>query len=452
MRHVTGFMVLSLCGMAAVADPLPTQSVPAAPLYLTFEQGRWGLIDERGGVVLPARFDQIDGRPSNWTPGPALPRSVEASIEIGHARPLLGSVFPVRLNGQAALATRGGQLLALGRYEQIRGPIEDDRIAVRANGRFGFADGRGELAIPARFDDVRSFEAGFAFVKSGARWGVIDRDGRTVVAASWDEVDDFPGDRQARARIGDRWGVVERSGKTVIPVRYEEIGRPFPPLIFAVDSGRPVYLRLDGTAAFRLECPRRKSATGFPFFEEKAAVVRCGDDDWGLIDAQGRFVVEPAWESVGPFFEGRAVLTSARKSAVVDSAGRFVLPPGKLRPGHYSEGLAVVQGSDSRIGFIDMSGRIVIPLMFDWANSFTNGFAPARAQGGKTGYIDRTGSWAIDPRFRSGSLFHGPLAAVEIPVAPDTLEISYIDRAGNVVHRMRFSGFIFDEEELQRFR
>jgi hypothetical protein len=464
MRRVVRLAVLSLCGIAGAISLANAQTVPSvpfdpdvvgapatAPLYLIFEQGHWGLIDARGNIVLPARFDQIAGHPYGWNPGGAMPQGLGGFIETFDASPIHDEVIPVRLNGQAALALRDGSLLALGKFDEFRGTLSEDRIAVRLNGRFGFASGLGELVVPATFDQVMPFEAGFAFVRSGDRWSVIDRDGQMMALPSWDEVYIMdPSDPLAAVRVGSRWGVVDRSGRMVLPLRFELVGRPVPPLIFAVDAGQPVYMRLDGSVAFQLECPTGTKAHGFPFFEKHAAVVKCGGR-WGLVDPLGKFLLEPSWGDVGNFFEGLACVTSSGKSGVVDASGQFVIPPTPGGPCEFSEGLSSFRGSNNRHGYMDRTGRIAIAPRFEGAGPFKDGIALVH-EGRKIGYIDRTGAWVIAPRFYQGNSFTGPLATVAIPVSSDTLEMRYVDRSGHDVYRMRFSGgFMFDDQTLRRF-
>jgi hypothetical protein len=93
MRRLVRLAVLSLYGIAGAISLAHAQTLPGvpldpegvgtpatAPLYLIFEQGHWGLIDARGNVVLPARYDQVAGHPYGWNPGSATPPGVAAQV------------------------------------------------------------------------------------------------------------------------------------------------------------------------------------------------------------------------------------------------------------------------------------------------------------------------------------------------------------------------------------
>jgi hypothetical protein len=428
----------------------------AEPLYPVFAEGRWGLIDAAGQLVLPVRFEAIAGWPVS-APGPRLPNPVQAVMDIPSREPVRDRVIPVRLDGQTALATRDGRLLAAGRYEAM-GQFSEGRIWVRSGSHYGFADGNGELVIPASFTQVQSFAGGYAFVKVGTLWGVIDREGETVVSPTWDEVGRSSRGEWVKVRKGERWGVMERSGAVVIPPALEQIQEdPSPPLIWAIDSGHVVYIRPDGSTAFRLECPRGRfrtpEARGYPFFRRNSAVVQCGNR-YGVIDTLGHFLLEPTWERITAIPNARVYeVSSGKNRGIIDDAGRWIFGP-TTRYGSVSvcaDGLLNVSVPGPRWGFIDFEGNEVIPLSFFSTSCFNEGLAAAWTGKG-AGFIDTTGVWAIPPRFWRTDPFRGPLAVVKRPVARDTLEVGYIDRSGNVVYRMQLEGFIHDDELVDRFR
>lgn len=415
-------------------------------MYPIFENHRWGLIDTTGKVVLPPRFEAI-GRYGGKSKGPwpegYLPSVIEVSIELRSGRSVTDRVIPIRLDGKAGFATRDGQVLALGRHEETGFRFDEGRVPVRSGGRYGFADERGAPVIAPQFDLVKLFDHGFAFVKADGRWGVVDREGRLVVPPTWDEVSDFPGDEWATVRAGDRWGVIDRSGKVILPLRFEEIGRPVGPLIFARENGRSVYVRPDGTVAFELTCPRKlfgaPKAKGFPFFV-KSAIFRCGNR-YGLVDTEGKVLLEPTWDHFHPFYDGRAIVKSGGKTGVVDERGRFVVEPGHRNIFSYSDSVAIISEPGPKFGLLDWDGRVIAEPSFEGLSECKEGLCIARS-GGKMGYVDATGRWVIEPRFSYATWFRGPLAVVEEPVGTDAREFAYIDKRGNVVYRMVLVGFV----------
>jgi hypothetical protein len=457
--RITAWLALTIIVLAAASGRIVAQAGQdsAEPLYPVFGDGAWGLINASGELVLPLLFEQV-GRWPGWIPGLPLGIKPPSGSDLGSGEPIRDLVIPVRLNGQAALATRDGRLLAMGRYESI-GPVTEGRRWVRIGTQIGFADENGELVIPAQFDQfIYGWQRGYLFVQIGKRWGVIDRNGHTVIPPTWEHVETTSGEEWAAVLAGKRWGVIDRSGAVVIEPRFEVIFAPRPPLIFAVASGRAVYIRPDGSTAFELTCPRRRSRApkgrGYPFSATATALVKCGDL-YGLIDTLGTFIVEPQWEHIS-FSRADRIYTarSGQDTGILSEDGRWILEPSRT----YAEilacddGLARVflPGRGAGSGLVDLHGRLVIPPSFQSIRCFREGLSAAHVDG-KSGYIDRSGNWVIQPQFWRAHDFRGDLAVVETPITPDLLEVAYIDKSGNVIYRMELSG-LTHPEVVKRFR
>ena len=82
---------------------------------------------------------------------------------------------------------RAAVAVPAGGYE-IAGPEQERRIRIRRDGLCGFADPSGEVVIEPQFDDADDFREGRACVDVGGRKGLIDKSGRFVIAARYDEL------------------------------------------------------------------------------------------------------------------------------------------------------------------------------------------------------------------------------------------------------------------------
>jgi hypothetical protein len=189
------------------------------------------------------------------------------------------------------------------------------------------------------------------------------------------------------------------------------------------------------------------------FLNATSAIVRCGEH-YGLIDMQGNYLLDPVWNHIRPFREGRAIVVSSGggffddEVGVIDEQGQFVVEPAKNQNlSSYEEGFAMMATPGDKVGFIDRDGQIAIPLVFFDVGDFDGGLAAVAAPGigTKRGYIDTKGRWVIEPTFRKAYKFKGPLALVERNVDKSDKELAYIDRTGAIVYRMRFGGFINPE-------
>jgi hypothetical protein len=420
------------------------ESSEAEPLYPIYKDGKWGLIDQTGGIVLAPRYDQIAGWiPETWDaanpPGQVL---VLMTLEKG--RPIRDKVIPVRLAGKSALATRYGKLIELDDYD-LAGGFSGGLLRVKIEGKSGFLNESGDLVIPAVWDDASPMRDGYAFVKKDERWGVIDRHGDVVVEPSWEEMP-FRHTELAKVRIGSKWGVVDRAGNTIVPVRFDDIyPTPMGPLLPVIDEGRTLYVHLDGegTVAFEFRCPKARhqsKSRALGFFNHRAAIVNCGDK-YGLIDESGKFILEPEWDNIKNFDTGRSVVERRGKQGLIDESGHFIVEPQKdLRLYCCFEG-TVGYWRNGAEGFLDLDGNEILSIDADSVGWVSEGLIVARRHN-KDGYVDLQGRWVIAPRFHDASPFNGPLAVVRQPISSKLMEIGYINKQGEVVYKTTLGGFL----------
>ncbi len=117
----------------------------------------------------------------------------------------------------------------------------------------------------------------------------------------------------------------------------------------------------------------------------------------GLKARDGKPILEPKYEAVGIFQEGRSIVKDKGKWGIVDKTGKFILPPTYEEMFHFYEGLASVK-KDGKYGFVDRNGKLVIALKFDLVGVFSCGLAAASTDG-KIGYINKKGKLIIKPIF-----------------------------------------------------
>ncbi|WP_026988340.1 WG repeat-containing protein [Fodinicurvata fenggangensis] len=216
---------------------------------------------------------------------------------------------------------------------------------------------------------------------------------------------------------------------------------------------------------------------------------------WGYVDRDGNWVIEPQWEQVDDFSEGRAAVGTWQRWGIIDRSGSLVLDieyenpsytthddrrissapfelfsegcaaaeiftseaeylfvdrdGGLHRPslpngeelaglGNFSEGLAWFSWSEDlewHYGWLDSQGEVAIPAEFADAGDFVNGMAPAESQRGGAGFIDPTGQLVLPRKWtlESARAFSEGLAPVSVE-AFTTLYMNQEDFAIEQVH------------------
>ena len=131
--------------------------------------GKWGVVDLAYNWLIPAEYDGI------------------AQDELGrsYAR---GAVF-VRAGDEVYLIVEGQQVGDA--YEDAKPFSDEGYAAVKRNGKWGFIDTDGTVAIDFRFDDALSFGQHLAAVKVDEFWGYINLNGQIVIETVFLEAKSF---------------------------------------------------------------------------------------------------------------------------------------------------------------------------------------------------------------------------------------------------------------------
>jgi hypothetical protein len=151
-----------------------------------------------------------------------------------------------------------------------------------------------------------------------------------------------------------------------------------------------------------------------PFRDGRAAALRNGA--WGFLDEQGRWVGKPRYDWVHPdrFDEGPALVSAGGLYGYVDRDGTEVVPLSLPAATPFVDGHACATDPDTlRWGLLDATGRNLTGYRLDGCDPrFRDGRARVRV-GEHLGYVDRTGELVLEPRYDRAEPFSEGLAWVE---------------------------------------
>jgi len=321
-----------------------------AVLFPYHDTAGWGYINRNGDVVVKPQFQF----------------AYDFANELGKVTTASGSTSFINASGEV--------FLELGNQFPVVLDFSNDRAAFSVNEKWGFIDRSGKIVIEAKYDDTRAFSEGFAAVNVGA---VLKRGS--------------PHD----SRAGGKWGFVDRSGRVAIPVEFEHVDHfGFRDGLALVEKARQVlYIKADGRTAFQLHFePNHRIFGPRHFCDGLARVDTAADPGYtGFVDKTGKVVIEPRFEA-GEFSEGLCTFTVDRRKGYMDKSARIVIEPQFAIAGEFSEGLAIT-GDGERFGFIDKGGQIVIAQLFNDAEPFRGGLARVHVGGTYVQGKDSNGSW-----------------------------------------------------------
>jgi len=327
--------------------------------------GKAGYVDASGKVVVPAKFkvfgnhgydDFFEGFASTDILRPSLIDSKGAAVEFA----------PLRISG----------------FDRFSEGLIQATVTLGKVKKTGFADHRGRLVIPAKFDGADAFSEGLASVRLAGKLGYINHTGTLVIAPQFSLAESFS-ESAARVILADgpcnfvAYGPCGAANPNILGLgEYRQ----------AHDTGysRCQYAFIDRTGAllFPLRFPDALD------FSEGVAAVGDGKH-WGFINKAGVFEIPLRFDAVGSFSEGLARFRDGMKWGFIDRTGRIVIRAQYERADDFSAGTAVV-GANQRVWFIDRQGSKLFSRDYSSASAFRLGLAHV-ADGQTSDYIDRVG-------------------------------------------------------------
>ncbi len=188
---------------------------------------KYGFVDHRGKLVVPATFDGTDEFQDGLAPvligwkrgyidhaGTVViaPRfNLADRFSEGAARVILDG--PCNYIGYGPCAFFNPSILGFPEYTSGRGTAYGPC-------QYSFIDRHGAILFPRRFQDAFDFAEGLAAVGDGKRWGFIDKSGVFRIPARFEKVGSFS-EGLARFLRSGKWGYIDRTGREVIPPQFD---------------------------------------------------------------------------------------------------------------------------------------------------------------------------------------------------------------------------------------
>ena len=321
------------------------------------------------------------------------------------AKPFSDGLAAVQAAGKWGYIDKNGTMVIPPRYVRAE-RFSEGLAAVSENGEeWGFINRIGNLVIPFQKEWIPCgpFSNCLARVKQDGRYGFLNMDGKMAVPARWLEATDFH-DCLAwvKAPVRYPWqkdcGCINNRGEMAIPLQYWDFGTDFCGSIAAVpilkyrliDREGKKYRSLKSRKWDNVHVSRRLSWDRIHVSRWKLSpYLTSGDEDafegaddllHGFIDWDGKLCVPCQWDDVKDYEEGLAAVQKDRQWGYIDKEGWNVISCQWHSCERFSCGLAAVRpfrrwdASGEELpfgwGYIDKSGAYVIEPQFDWAGNF----------------------------------------------------------------------------------
>ncbi|WP_158685943.1 WG repeat-containing protein [Achromobacter spanius] len=349
--------------------------------------------------------------------------------------------------------------------------------------RWGIWDIRkGALAFQPVYESIESIDDDWAMAQDKERWGVVDRAGQWVIAATHNSAHDFQYFGQGMISVAARDAAPQRGGRAtptyrLVDLRTGQSSESFIGTPNSLKDGRFLSKRADGSMVL-LDSRGRAQYVSDGRPKEHAHFgnwfYTTYDKREGAIDARGNMQLPAIYDEFHPFFvqpEGLARVFLRGQHRLIDQTGKTLLghlhdatPLASMQrivlsddagsdvmldlegreiariAGAYSvrtrdasEGVVPYSDKGRNWGFINAAGERVVGPHFDDLGPMKSGLARARLMertGALHGYIDLTGRYAIAPAFEHAGDFQEGRALVRRGE-----HVEFIDTKGKTIAR-----------------
>ena len=125
-------------------------------------------------------------------------------------------------------------------------------------------------------------------------------------------------------------------------------------------------------------------------FSDGLSKARNGDK-WGYINENGKVVIPFRFDIANTFSNGYAKVMIDDKMGIIDTLGKYIIEPEFDYISSMDNGRYILRKKDA-YGLVDEKGKMILPLNFDYISPFCNGIAKT-IKGDNVEYVDNNGKY-----------------------------------------------------------
>lgn len=336
---------------------------------------------------------------------------------------------------------------------------DDLLVPFRKGNQWGFAKRDKTVFITPQHDEVFPFKNGFAKVRNGTRYGIINMKGEIIVPIAFDAVSEMSeGLFAVRQGVfpASLSGYYDTTGKTAIPFKFID-AYPFENGKAMVKVGvfpdlKNVFIDRTGKLLDYFGSSGKYFLMGNP---SEGLTSFNKDGKWGYLNSDSIEVIKPIYEEAGDFHEGFAAVKKKGKYGYIDKSGTAVIPFKYDMAGDFYKGVAIIyilvaandelQGEVPKYGLINKNKTEITPLQYDFIGLFNEDGIAIVKKGNKHSLITISGKELIPFKYDFISEFSEGIAVVKSFDTNTRKSLSgLIDKTGKEIYPLsdiRFARF-----------
>lgn len=322
------------------------------------------------------------------------------------------SLVSVCKDGKWGFMDKSGTLAVDYQFDDVGIFTEDGLAVVNSNGKIGYIDKTGKFIVNPLYESGKPFYEGLACVQQDGLYGYIDTTGKVVISFQYEDAYNFDGG-YAVVAIGESWGIIDKTGKYIVNPQYDVGAAGLNPWLLSVllegadyktvlipvsKNDKYGYIDINGNTVIELQFDYAST-----FYDCGYAYVRNGEK-YGIIDKEGKYVINAKYDDVTICDGSIFIFQTNEKYGFVSVDGTETVTAQFETAGWIKDaGVFIVQIGE-KYGIVDKEGNYIVNPNYQYLGGYGNGFFVAKKDG-KYGYIDKTGAVVIDFKFDDATEF-----------------------------------------------
>jgi hypothetical protein len=247
----------------------------------------------------------------------------------------------------------------------------------------------GKQILEPKYQSIRFFNKNVLMVKQQGKAGLVDFDGKQVLATEYEDIKVLYGDPNGMmmAKKGGKWGFVNKKGGLVTPIQYDDLGYFRRGVSLAKKNKKYGYIDAKGKVIIPFVYDKASD------FTYEVAVVK-KDNKWGTIDSTGKVMLPITIKADDLEVRVKYLLaTQGQKKGLLDLQGKVLLPTqyNNIYPFYESRDKLFWQvNKDGLTGILDAQGKLLFMKKVQHVGWFLNKFFTLHNDN-KNGLISETG-------------------------------------------------------------